>query len=1069
MTASPAPSDASAYKDTLNLLETPFNMRANAKVREPELQAFWAEQQIYQRLCRDNPGEPFTLHDGPPYANGALHVGHALNKILKDIINKHALLQGRRARFVPGWDCHGLPIELKVLQGLSSAERAALTPVSLRQKAHTYALEQVELQKSGFRRWGIWADWDQPYLTLQKSYESAQIGVFGAMVLAGHIYRGLKPVHWSPSSRTALAEAELEYPDGHSSPSIYAAFPTVQLPEALAAKLAAAGLSAAAATASGGLAVAIWTTTPWTLPANLAVSVNGRLDYSVCAVAGRGETPAPAASHLLVAAELRESLETSLGLRLTPLLTVKGAELEGIVYRHPLLERTSPVVIGGDYITTEAGTGLVHTAPGHGVDDFNTGRKYNLPVLCPVDEAGNLTADAGPFAGTNVLKDANPTIIAALEGTGLLLKQERYEHRYPYDWRTKKPTIFRATEQWFASVERFRDQALAAIASVTWLPESGRNRIEAMVRDRGDWCISRQRTWGVPIPVFYHRETGEVLLNADTLAHIQTLIAEQGSDVWWQREEADLLPPAYADQASQWRKGSDTMDVWFDSGSSWAGVLGGLKRGITPAGPATSDGALTNPEHGAAAALPPQATPLNFPADLYLEGSDQHRGWFQSSLLTSVAVNGHAPYKRVLTHGFALDEKGRKMSKSLGNVVDPAVLVEGGKNEKQEPAYGADVLRLWVSSVDYSADVPLGPGIVKQLADVYRKVRNTARYLLGNLHDFDPRPQTEGGNAIAIEDLPLLDRWMLQRTAALIDTVSGDFERFEFYRFFQALQNFCVVDLSNFYLDIAKDRLYVSAADSFRRRSCQTVLSLVVERLAVLIAPVLCHMAEDIWQNLPYQVAEKSVFERGWPKTEADWKSTPLNLNQASPEDSETKEIISSFLNREQLDDEGPIGEIKGLRRLVNRQLEICRSQSIIGSSLEAHLHLDFSEGNVSQGLRQVLGLIKKSTQTEVDNLKDWLLVSSLTLAFEGEGDANADTKQLLIPPSTELGITIGIAKAAGQKCERCWHYETDIGQHAAHPSLCGRCVAVLAQNPLNSSPEPAPCIDASAARAVQG
>jgi len=417
-----------------------------------------------------------------------------------------------------------------------------------------------------------------------------------------------------------------------------------------------------------------------------------------------------------------------------------------------------------------------------------------------------------------------------------------------------------------------------------------------------------------------------------------------------------------------------------------------------------------------------------------------------------------------------------------------AVLVEGGKNEKQEPAYGADVLRLWVSSVDYSADVPLGPGIVKQLADVYRKVRNTARYLLGNLHDFDPRPQTEGGNAIAIADLPLLDRWMLQRTAALIDAVSADFERFEFYRFFQALQNFCVVDLSNFYLDIAKDRLYVSAANSFRRRSCQTVLSLVVERLAVLIAPVLCHMAEDIWQNLPYPVAEKSVFERGWPKTEADWKTTPLNLNQASLEDPEMQEIISSFLNCDQLDNEGPIGEIKGLRRLVNRQLEICRSKSIIGSSLEAHLHLDLSEGNVSQGLMQVLGLIKESTQTEVDNLKDWLLVSSLS--FEGEGDANtnpepdadanananadanananananADTKQLLIPPSTELGITIGIAKAAGHKCERCWHYETDIGDHAAHPTICGRCVAVLAQNPLDSSPE-----QTAAASAGQG
>ena len=412
------------------------------------------------------------------------------------------------------------------------------------------------------------------------------------------------------------------------------------------------------------------------------------------------------------------------------------------------------MVIGGDYITTEAGTGLVHTAPGHGVDDFNTGRKYDLPVLCPVDEGGWLTEEAGPFAGLNVLKDANTMIISALQEAKALLAEERYEHRYPYDWRTKKPTIFRATEQWFASVEGFREDALSAIDSVEWLPASGRNRIEGMVRERGDWCISRQRTWGVPIPVFYHRSSGEVLLNADTLQHIQALIAEHGADIWWERDEADLLPPAYRDQADQWRKGTDTMDVWFDSGSSWAGVLGGLE--------AAADNSL------------------NYPADLYLEGSDQHRGWFQSSLLTSVAVNGKAPYKRVLTHGFTLDEKGRKMSKSLGNVVDPAVIVEGGKNQKQEPPYGADVLRLWVSSVDYSADVPLGPGIVKQLADVYRKVRNTARYLLGNLHDFDP-----SRDAVLLTDLPLLDRWMLQRTAKVLEDVSGDFERYEFYRFFQ--------------------------------------------------------------------------------------------------------------------------------------------------------------------------------------------------------------------------------------------------------------------------------------------
>jgi isoleucyl-tRNA synthetase len=915
-----------SYKDTLNLLQTGFGMRANAKVREPELQALWAELGLYERLSQGNPGPVFTLHDGPPYANGALHVGHALNKILKDIINKTALLQGKRARFVPGWDCHGLPIELKVLQGLKSEERAALTPLELRRKAHAYALEQVALQRVGFERWGIWGDWEQPYLTLHKRYEAAQIGVFGQMVLAGHIYRGLKPVHWSPSSRTALAEAELEYPDGHVSPSVYAAFAVEALPAALAQQLDAAGVDAAGLIAAGQLAVAIWTTTPWTLPANLAVSVNGALDYAICAT--------PSGRHLLVAADLRDSLAATLSLELTPLLQVKGAALEGIVYRHPLLERSSPVVVGGEYITTESGTGLVHTAPGHGVDDFNTGRKYNLGVLCPVDEAGTLTAEAGPFAGLNVLKDANSAIIAALQQAGALLAEAPYGHRYPYDWRTKKPTIFRATEQWFASVEGFREAALQAIAAVEWLPASGRNRIDSMVRERGDWCISRQRTWGVPIPVFYHRETGEVLLNADTLSHIQSLFAEHGSDVWWQRDEAGLLPEPWAADAAHWRK-----------------------------------------------------------------------GWFQSSLLTSVAVNGHAPYKRVLTHGFTLDEKGRKMSKSLGNVVDPAVLVEGGKNEKQEPAYGADVLRLWVSSVDYSADVPLGPGIVKQLADVYRKVRNTARYLLGNLHDFVPER-----DAVAYDDLPLLDQWMLQRTAALIDSVSGDFERYEFYRFFQALQNFCVVDLSNVYLDIAKDRLYVSGASEFRRRSCQTVLHLVVERLAGLIAPVLCHMAEDIWQNLPYPVAERSVFERGWPTAAAAWRRPEL---------------------------ESPMAAILELRALVNRQLEACRSAGSLGASLEAQVQLALADGTDARALQVALTWLDGSAHPSVDNLADWLLVSALQI----DGSAPAT----VLSEAHQAGITVRVAKADGQKCERCWHYESDIGQHSAHPTLCGRCVAVLA------------------------
>jgi isoleucyl-tRNA synthetase len=1012
-----------SYKDTLNLLQTPFAMRANARQREPELQRFWQERGLYEQLSRRNPGEVFTLHDGPPYANGALHVGHALNKILKDIINKHALMRGKRARFVPGWDCHGLPIELKVLQSLSSEERRALTPISLRQKAHAYALEQVELQKAGFQRWGIWADWESPYLTLQKPYEAAQIGVFGQMVLAGHIYRGLKPVHWSPSSRTALAEAELEYPDGHTSPSVYVAFPVVSLPSGLAGQLRPFGIEGP--TDRGHreqLFVAIWTTTPWTLPANLAVSVNGALDYAICR---DGSAPESAPRYLVVARDLVDSLQTSLDRPLEPLLTVKGAELEGISYRHPLLERTSPVVLGGDYITTETGTGLVHTAPGHGVDDFNTGRQYGLPVLCPVDEAGTLTDEAGPFAGLNVLKDANPAIITALRDAGVLLAEARYEHRYPYDWRTKKPTIFRATEQWFASVAGFREQALAAIDAVAWLPASGRNRIEAMVRDRGDWCISRQRTWGVPIPVFYHRETGEVLLNAESLAHIQALIAEHGSDIWWEKDEADLLPPSHAAEAANWRKGSDTMDVWFDSGSSWAGVLGGLNPGqdggVSPAGPAAGDGALASPGVAAGSGGPAGSAGaaahagLNYPADLYLEGTDQHRGWFQSSLLTSVAVNGKAPYRTVLTHGFTLDEKGRKMSKSLGNVVDPAVLVEGGKNEKQEPAYGADVLRLWVSSVDYSADVPLGPGIVKQLADVYRKVRNTARYLLGNLHDFNPAT-----DAVPIAALPLLDRWMLQRTASLIEEVSADFERFEFYRFFQALQNFCVVDLSNVYLDIAKDRLYVSGAAELRRRSCQTVLHLVVERLAGLIAPVLCHMAEDIWQNLPYPVAEASVFERGWPTAPAEWAATELLA---------------------------PLQRILELRAQVNRQLERCRSEGTIGSSLEAQVQLEIGSGADDEALvlAEALALVQASDHPQVDNLADWLLVSALQI-----GGA---APTAVVAEASEAGLTVRIARAEGSKCARCWHFETDIGRYLAHPSLCGRCVAVLESQPRASQP----------------
>jgi isoleucyl-tRNA synthetase len=846
--------DTKSYKETVLLPKTTFEMRANATKREPELQAFWAENEIYKQLAANNPGAEFVLHDGPPYANGDLHIGHALNKILKDIINKYQLLQGRKVRYVPGWDCHGLPIELKVLQAMDSETRANLTPIKLRKKAKAFALKTIDRQRNSFKRYGVWGNWDHPYMTLTPEYEAAQIDVFGQMYLKGYIYRGLKSVHWSPTSQTALAEAELEYPEGHTSPSIYAAFPMVSSAKAVA-NLDPYGQD---------LGVAIWTTTPWTIPANLGVAVNPDLTYAVVEVASGQPF-----KYLIIAKDLKDRMTQVLGTELSVQAEFKGADLEYATYRHPLFDRESPILIGGDYVTTESGTGLVHTAPGHGEEDFRVGQRYGLPVLCPVDERGDMTAEAGPFEGLNVLKDANPAVIEALDKAGSLLKQEPYVHKYPYDWRTKKPTIYRATEQWFASVEGFRDEALKAIKDVEWIPATGENRITAMVADRSDWCISRQRTWGMPIPVFYDEETGEPLINEETLAHIKAIFAEKGSDAWWELPDEDLLPESYRNTGKTYRKGTDTMDVWFDSGSSWAAVA-------------------------------KQREELHYPVEMYLEGSDQHRGWFQSSLLTSVAVNGYAPYKTVLTHGFTLDEQGRKMSKSMGNVVDPSVVIEGGKNQKQDPPYGADVLRLWVSSVDYSSDVPLGKNILKQMADVYRKIRNTARFLLGNLHDFDPVK-----DAVPYDQLPELDRYMLHRMTEVFTEIDDAFKSYQFFRFFQTVQNFCVVDLSNFYLDIAKDRLYISAADSPRRRSCQTVLAIAIENLARAISPVLSHMAEDIWQNLPYATAEKSVFQAGWVKIEDQWKQPELSATWS---------------------------QVRSIRQEVNKVLEQARTAKEIGS-----------------------------------------------------------------------------------------------------------------------------------------
>jgi isoleucyl-tRNA synthetase len=957
-----------SYKDSVNLPKTDFNMRANAVQREPELQNFWAEHQIYQTLAETNPGEPFVLHDGPPYANGTLHMGHAMNKILKDIINKFQLLQGRKVHYIPGWDCHGLPIEMKVLQEMKPEERKGLTPIQLRQRAKAWAIAQVNQQRDSFKRYGVWGAWDEPYLTLTPDYEAAQIEVFGQMFLKGYIYRGLKSVHWSPSSRTALAEAELEYPEGHTSQSIYAAFPMVDLAES----------AQAFAPYLAELGVAIWTTTPWTIPANLAVAVNAELVYAVVEVADTTKVPF---RYLIVAKDLAERLSQVLGTTLTIQAELPGKALEFSHYRHPLYDRQSPIIIGGDYVTTESGTGLVHTAPGHGVEDFNVGQRYGLPVLCPVDEDGKMTAEAGPFEGLDVLKNANPAVIQALLEAKSLLKEEPYQHKYPYDWRTKKPTIFRATEQWFASVEGFREEALKAIADVRWIPAQGENRITAMVGDRTDWCISRQRSWGVPIPVFYDEETNEPLLNADTIAHIRDIFAEKGSDAWWELPVEDLLPEAYRANGRTYRKGTDTMDVWFDSGSSWAAVAK-QRKGLT------------------------------YPVDMYLEGSDQHRGWFQSSLLTSVAVNGHAPYKTVLTHGFALDEQGRKMSKSLGNIVDPAVIINGGKNQKEEPPYGADVLRLWVSSVDYSSDVPIGKTILKQLGDVYRKIRNTARFLLGNLHDFDPKT-----DAIPYEQLPELDRYMLHRITEVFTDITDAFESFQFFRFFQTVQNFCVVDLSNFYLDIAKDRLYISAADSPRRRSCQTVLAIAIENLARAIAPVLSHLAEDIWQYLPYETPYKSVFEAGWVTLDSTWSQPNLA---------------------------GTWTELRTIRDEVNKVLETARTDKAIGSSLEAKLLLYVADTELRQALQamQPAATVGEPMQNGKVAHVDELRYLFLTSQVEVLESPSALTTAKYNSQSDALGV--GVVDADGKKCDRCWNYSTQVGLSSHHPLLCDRCIPAL-------------------------
>lgn len=925
------------YGKTLNLPQTDFPMRGNLPQREPEILKKWAEIDLYHKVQEKNQGKPkYILHDGPPYANGHIHLGHTLNKVLKDMVVKYRSMSGYDAPYVPGWDTHGLPIEQQAIKSLG-INRHQVSPVEFRHKCKEYALNFAKIQSEEFQRLGVRGDWDHPYYTLIPQYEATQIRVFGEMAKKGYIYKGLKPVYWCASCETALAEAEVEYAD-KTSPSIYVKFPVKD------------GKGVLPQDAS----VVIWTTTPWTLPANVAISVHPEFAYVVAMVNGE---------KVVVARELLESFKQAVGADNAEILAaLKGEQLERVTCRHPFVDRESLVILG-DHVTLDAGTGCVHTAPGHGEEDFEVGKKYNLPVLAPLDNKGRFTAEGGKFAGQFIL-DANKTIVEELKERGALMAHGHIKHQYPHCWRCKNPIFFRATEQWFASVEGFRQEALKAIRNVKWVPAWGEDRIYNMVEGRGDWCISRQRTWGVPIPIFYCNECGKEIITEETIAHIQKLFKEHGSDIWFAKEANELVPPGltchHCGKGKDFRKETDIMDVWFDSGSSHLAVLD--QKELWP--------------------------DLHWPADLYLEGSDQHRGWFNSSLSTSVAVTGKPPYKAVLTHGFVVDEKGRKMSKSLGNVVDPLKVIN---------QMGADILRLWVSSADYRGDLSVSQNILKQMTESYRKIRNTARFLLGNLYDFDPAK-----DKVDYADLPELDRVALMELHKLIKRVLAAYENYEFHVVYHAIHNFCVLDMSAFYLDIIKDRLYTAPPASRERRAAQTVLYEVLDALVRLLVPVLAFTTEEIYQHMPV------VGER-LPSVQL------LDMPRAN------LEYIDVNLERKW-------DKIYAVRKEVLRALEMARQNKVIGNSLEAKVDL-YVDGEVAELLTPMAG-----------ELATIFIVSGVKLnplAQMPEGAMKAE----------DMDLAVQVSPAPGAKCERCWMYHEEVGHDREHPTLCPRCADVLKQH----------------------
>ena len=898
------------YKDTLLMPQTEFKMRGNLAENEVKQRKEWEDMDLYNLIKNKNKNnKPFILHDGPPYANGNIHLGHSLNKILKDFVNRSKMMEGYFVEYIPGWDTHGLPIEQAITN--SGVDRKSMTTAEFRKYCYDYALKQVETQKEDFKKLNVIGDWDNPYITLNPEYEARQIEVFAKMTQKGLIFKGLKPVYWSPSSESALAEAEIEYKD-KTDPSIFVAFTVSKGNEYV----------------NENDKLVIWTTTPWTLPGNTAVCVGADFDYSKVKVGN---------DNYIVASELLESLMQEFGFENYEILsTFKGLNLENVMYRHPFMDRTSPVVTG-QHVTLDAGTGLVHTAPAYGVDDFNVGQKYHLEMVNGVNDQGVLTKESGMFEGLSV-EDANKEIPNWLKENGYLLKLKKITHSYPHDWRTKKPIIFRATKQWFCSVDKIRDEILKELdTNVKFHTDWGKTRIYNMIKDRGDWCISRQRAWGVPLPIFYN-EDGSEILDYDVMMHVASLFRKYGSNIWFEKDAKELLPKGYTNPASpngNFTKETDIMDVWFDSGTSWAGTL--LER------------------------------KLPYPADVYLEGSDQYRGWFNSSLICSVAYSGHSPYKELVSAGFVLDGKGFKMSKSLGNVIKPMDIVN-----KQ----GADILRLWVASVDYTEDVKFSDELLAGVKESYRKIRNTYRFMLGNLFDFDSE------NKIAYDKMPEADRYMLVELNDIVKKVIKEYDDYNYDEIYKIINNY-VNSLSNFYLDFTKDILYIEKADSDVRRSVQTVLYEILTSLIRLMAPILPYTSEEVYKLLPGK-KEKSVHLEGFPEVKEYKDETAL------------KEMFELFF---------------GIKDDVYKALEEARNEKIIGKSLEAKVFLNIRDED------------KETLKPILTNLKQLFIVSDVVLTPEEL------TKYEY--------CSVKVQKFDGERCERCWNYfnEKDLTDH-----LCPRC-----------------------------